>query len=92
MELAGTANDETLDSHDLLAVILSVFLPGIGHIMLEQKTKGLVILAAVIASCGVGYLVSCIIAVDAYLVARARKERPVADFECFPEHQRYLGI
>ncbi|MFW5739688.1 MAG: hypothetical protein ACOC1F_04920 [Myxococcota bacterium] len=92
MELAGTANYGTLDSHDVLAVILSVFLPGIGHIMLDQKTKGLVILAAVIASCGVGYLVSVIIALDAYLVARVRKHRAVADFECFPEHERYLGI
>jgi len=92
MEIASTANYGTLDSHDVLAVVLSVFLPGLGHIMLDQRTKGLVILAAVIASCGVGYIVSVIIAMDAYLVARVRKERSVADFECFPEHERYLGI
>lgn len=92
MELASTTQPTTLDSHDVLAVVLSVFLPGVGHIMLDQKTKGLVILAAVIASCGVGYLVSVIIAIDAYLVARTRRYRPVADFECFPEHERYLGL
>jgi TM2 domain-containing membrane protein YozV len=92
MEIASTASYETLDAHDVLAVVLSVFLPGLGHIMLDQRTKGLVILAAVIASCGVGYIVSVLIAVDAYLVARVRKERAVADFECFPEHERHLGI
>jgi hypothetical protein len=82
----------TLESHDVLAVALSILLPGFGHIMLDQKTKGLVILGAVIASCGVGYLVAFLIALDAYLVARTRKLRPVGDFECFPEHRRFVGI
>ncbi len=83
---------DTLNTHDLVAVVLSVFLPGFGHVMLDQKAKGLIILAAVLLSFGVGYIVSCVIALDAYLVARTRKHRPVADFECFPEHQRFLGI
>ncbi len=91
MEAIRPAPHATLDTPDVLAIVLSVFLPGIGHIMLEQKIKGLVILATVIASCGVGYLVSSVIAVDAYLVARVRKHRAVGDFECFPEHGRYLG-
>ncbi len=92
MEATHPSPSATLDTHDVVAIVLSVILPGLGHLMLGQKTKGLVIFAAVIASCGVGYVVSVLIAVDAYLVARVRKHRPAGEFECFPEHEAYLGI
>ncbi len=81
-----------LDSTDLLAIVLSLFVPGLGHVLLGQTAKGLVILGLVIASCGVGYLVAALIAIDAWLVARARKERAVGDWELFPEHARNLGV
>ena len=80
-----------LDVVDVLAVILSVIAPGIGHIVLGQVMKGIVILALVVASCGVGYIISAIIALDAFMVARARRVRRVGDWEIFPEH-RSLGL
>jgi len=78
-----------LDVVDVLAIILSVLAPGIGHIVLGQVLKGVVILALVIASCGVGYLVSAIIALDAFMVARARRVRQVGDWEMFPDHRTF---
>ena len=82
----------SLDAVDVVAIVLSLFAPGLGHVLLGQTAKGLVILALVVASCGVGYIVSAIVAFDAYLVARARKEREVGDWECFPEHRRYVDL
>ncbi len=81
-----------LDGTDLVAIILSVFAPGIGHVILGQKLKGLVILGLVIASCGVGYIVSALVALDAYCVARTRKSREVGDWEIFPESAQTLGL
>jgi TM2 domain-containing membrane protein YozV len=74
-----------LDVYDIVAIVLSVLVPGLGHVMLGQTAKGVLILALVVASCGVGYLVSALIALDAYCVARARKVRQVSDWELFPE-------
>jgi TM2 domain-containing membrane protein YozV len=81
-----------LETHDILAIVLSVVLPGMGHILLGQKVKGLTILAGVIISCGVGYIISLFIALDALCVARVRKERPVGEWEFFPDHKRLLGV
>lgn len=81
-----------LETNDIVAIVLSVFLPGVGHIMLGQKTKGLVILAAVIVSCGAGYIISLLVAADALCVARIRKEREIEEWEIFPEHKRLLGV
>jgi TM2 domain-containing membrane protein YozV len=81
-----------LETNDIVAIVLSVFLPGVGHILLGQKMKGLAILGAVIISCGVGYLVSLLVAADALCVARIKKERPVDEWEFFPEHKRLLGV
>lgn len=81
-----------LETNDIVAIVLSFFLPGVGHIMLGQKTKGIVILAVTILTCGVGYIASVLVALDAYLVAQVIKERPVGDWEIFPEHKRLLGM
>lgn len=75
-ELGGT---------DVLAIIISVLAPGLGHVILGQVAKGLLIMALVIASCGVGYIVSAIVALDAFLVAKARRRRAVGLWETFPE-------
>lgn len=82
----------TLETNDIVAIVLSVFVPGVGHILLGQKVKGIAILGAVILSCGVGYIVSLLIAADALCVARTKKERAVGDWEFFPEHKRLLGV
>lgn len=87
-----TSPAQTLDSSDVAAVFLSIFAPGLGHVLLGQTTKGLTILGLVIVSCGVGYLVAALIALDAWLVARTQKERPVGPWEVFPDHARYLGV
>jgi hypothetical protein len=92
MQCAQMSQSDSLDMTDIAAVVLSVILPGSGHMLLGQPLKGLVILAAVLGSCGVGYVVSVLIAIDAYLVARVRKEREVGPWEVFPEHQRMVGV
>lgn len=83
---------DRLDLVDVAAIVLSVIAPGLGHVMLGQALKGVVILALVVASCGVGYIVAAVIALDAYCVARARKHRDVGPWELFPERQRSLGL
>ncbi len=83
---------QPLDGVDLVAIILSVFAPGLGHVILGQKLKGIVILALVVASCGVGYLVAALVALDAYCLARARKQRSVGEWELFPESSQSLGL
>ncbi len=91
MNSLPSAAGPELEVADYVAIVLSVFAPGLGHVLLGQTAKGLVILALVVASCGVGYLVSALIALDAYTVARARKTRVVGDWELFPEHRTTLG-
>ncbi len=85
MELLASQSSPELDGRDVLAIVVSLFAPGLGHVILGQALKGLVIMAFVIASCGVGYVVCAIIALDAYMVARAKKVRSVGDWETFPE-------
>ena len=75
-----------MDSNDVLAIVLSVIFPGVGHMILGQVTKGIVILAATYLTCGVGYFLCAIVAIDAYMVAKVRKTRPVEDFEFFPKN------
>lgn len=92
MQIESSGSSANLETRDIIAIVLSIFLPGVGHLVLGQKTKGIAIIAGVILSCGVGYLVSAIIAIDAYLVARVQKEREVGEWEVFPEHKRLLGM
>ena len=87
MESLGAHDSPRLDATDVLAVVLSVLAPGLGHIILGQTLKGLVIMALVIATCGVGYVLTAVIALDAYMVARARQARPVGEWELFPDHR-----
>ena len=62
MEALPSPTTSQLDGTDLVAIVLSVLAPGLGHVILGQVAKGLVIMALVIASCGVGYIVSAIVA------------------------------
>lgn len=80
-----------LDFTDFIAVVLSIFAPGLGHVILGQVAKGLVIMALTILSCGAGYIVSALIALDAFMVARARRTREVGDWEIFPEYRVVFG-
>ncbi|MBK8996327.1 MAG: hypothetical protein IPM35_11350 [Myxococcales bacterium] len=85
MEALPSPMQGELDGTDILAIVISVFAPGLGHVILGQVAKGLVIMALVIASCGVGYIVSAIVALDAFTVAKARKRRAIGQWETFPE-------
>jgi TM2 domain-containing membrane protein YozV len=78
----------SLDGTDLVAIALSLVVPGAGHIILGQTIKGLVILLAVFATLGVGLVVSVLAALDCYLLAKARKARTVGDWEFFPQRAR----
>ena len=85
MEALPSPTTSQLDGTDLVAIVLSVLAPGLGHVILGQVAKGLVIMALVIASCGVGYIVSALVALDAFSVAKARRRRTVGLWETFPE-------
>lgn len=89
MDYATTTNDQdALDAKDIVCIVLSLVAPGAGHIILGQTIKGVVILLAVLATLGVGLIVSSLAAVDCYLLAKARKERTVGEWEFFPERRR----
>ena len=85
MEALPSPTTSQLDGTDLVAIVLSVLAPGLGHVILGQVAKGLVIMALVIASCGVGCTVSALVALDAFSVAKARRRRTVGLWETFPE-------
>lgn len=91
-ESMGVSENPGLDGTDIVAIVLSVLAPGLGHVVLGQVMKGLVIMALVIASCGVGYIASAFIALDTYMVARARRVRDVGDWEIFPDYRSALRL
>lgn len=74
-----------LDNNDILAIVLSIFFPGVGQMMMGQTTKGIVILVVTVFTCAVGGLLSIAAALDAYCVAMAKKKRPIGEWEFFPD-------
>jgi len=76
---------EPMDSNDIIAIILAWFLPGVGQIMLGQKTKGIVVLAVSIFTCYGGGLLAIASVIDAICLAKARKYRPIDEWEFFPD-------
>ncbi len=91
-ELIPVVVQPRLDTRDILAVALSIVLPGVGHMIMGQTAKGLVILAAVLLSCGVGFLASFLLALDVYLIALASKDRQIAGWEFFPDYKKHLNL
>lgn len=79
-----------LENEDIIAMVASFFLPGLGQILLGQTKKGATILAAMILTCGAGYIVTLLVVADAYFVAQCKKDRPVDDWEIFPDYNRYM--
>ena len=92
MESLSSHEAPRLDGTDVLAVVLSVLAPGLGHVVVGQVAKGLVIMTLVIASCGIGYVASAFIALDTYMVARAKRVREVGDWEIFPDYRTALQL
>jgi TM2 domain-containing membrane protein YozV len=81
-----------LEGKDVAAIVLSFILPGVGHMLIGQTTRGLAILGGTILTCGIGYILTIAVAADAYLVAMTSKERQVGTWEFFPEHKKFLNI
>ena len=75
----------TLDTNDIIAIILAWFLPGVGQMMLGQTTKGIVVLLVSIFTCYGGGLLSIASVIDAICLAKARKYRPIDEWEFFPD-------
>lgn len=76
---------QSLDNNDILAIVLSVFFPGVGHMMLGQVGKGIAIIAAMFLSCGILAILWPVVIIDTVMIAQARKKRPIGDWEFFPK-------
>jgi TM2 domain-containing membrane protein YozV len=74
-----------LENNDIIAIVISIFFPGVGQMMLGQTTKGIVVLLVTFFTCAVGGLLPIAAALDAYCVAMAKKKRPVDEWEFFPD-------
>lgn len=80
-----------LDNNDIIAIVVGVFLPGVGQLMLGQTTKGIVILLATLFTCyGFGFLWIAVV-LDAYLLAMTKKYREVGEWEFFPDMNKHFG-
>jgi len=79
-----------LDNNDIIALVVSLFLPGVGHMMLGQTLKGIVVLAASFFTCGGFGLIWIAVILDIYLVAMTRKYRELGDWEFFPDANQHL--
>lgn len=86
----GGGGPNKLETNDIVAMIASFLLPGVGHMILGQTTRGLVILAGILLTCGAGYIVSLIVVADCYFVAMTQKYREVGDWELFPDYNDHI--
>ncbi|MGM0554781.1 MAG: hypothetical protein ACQEVA_00195 [Myxococcota bacterium] len=79
-----------LNNNDIIAIILAFFLPGVGQMMLGQKTKGIVLLGVYIVTCfGLGLLPWASV-IDAYLAAKTAKYRALDEWEFFPDMNQHF--
>lgn len=81
------------DNNDIIAIVLTFFFPGVGHMMIGQTVKGVAIFAANILTCGmISWSMIGLVAVmaDVYMCSLAKKVRPLGDWEFFPDHKRLL--
>jgi TM2 domain-containing membrane protein YozV len=85
------SSGQKLDNNDIVAMVISAFFPGVGHMMLGQTVKGIVILAASVFTCGGMGLLWVAAIVDCYLLAMTRKYRQVDDWEFFPDMNKHFG-
>lgn len=85
---SGGADD--LTTNDIIAIVLSFFFPGVGHMMLGQTTKGIVMLAVFVFTCGGLGLLPFASIFDAFLLAKTVKYRAVDDWEFFPDMNEHL--
>jgi TM2 domain-containing membrane protein YozV len=79
-----------LDNQDIFAIVIGLFLPGVGQMILGQPKKGLVILIGSYATCGLGGILVFGAMIDAYLCAVASKVRALDVWEFFPNYKDLL--
>lgn len=89
-ELQQTKIKHSLETNDIIPIVLSFFIPGAGHIMAGQVAKGAVILVVVILTCGIGYALNLLVVADCFFLVQCKKDRPVGDWEFFPDYNRYI--
>ncbi len=81
----GMQQSAQLDNNDAIALVANFFIPGVGYFMLGQSQKGIAALLITLFTCGMSYFTVIILVYDAYMVALARKKRPVGEWEFFPK-------
>jgi hypothetical protein len=87
---APQSGGDDLETNDIIAIVLSFFFPGVGHMMLGQTTKGVVMLAVFLFTCGGLGLLPFASVFDAFLLAKTVKYRAVDDWEFFPDMNEHL--
>ena len=88
----GGSGGGELESEDIIAMVITFFIPGIGQLLLGQQVKGLVILGLALFTCSGFGLIAVASLVDTYLVAKARKNREVGDWEFFPDFNEAFNL
>ncbi len=88
---SGKKKFPDLETNDIIVLVLSFLLPGVGHMILGQTMKGGLILAAVIFTCGAGYIMNILIVADAFFCLAKKKEYgQLEDWDVFPNYQDYI--
>ena len=88
---ANISSSTGLASEDLIAVIAAI-IPGLGQLLLGQTVKGLVLLGIALITCSGMGLFSVASIVDAYLVAKAKQNREVGEWEFFPDYREAFNL
>lgn len=76
----------------LILVLNLLLLGGVGYIVMGQKTKGIVAIAAFIVltvvTCGLGSIIAVVTAIDGYLQAQQLQQgHPVGQWTFFNDHR-----
>lgn len=79
-----------LENDDIVKLAISFFLPGVGHLMLGQTVKGIVIFLLFVFTCGFGGLINIAILLDTYLCLMTQKYRQLGDWEFFPDTNKHF--
>ncbi len=80
-----------LSTADKIVLLISFFVPGAAHIAFGQTKKGILLVASIVLTFGLVYLISIGLVFDAYLVLRAKSYREVDEFEMLPDLKEVLG-
>jgi hypothetical protein len=79
-------------ANPILVLVLNLILGGVGYIIMGQKTKGIVGIAAWlvigVVTCGVGFSIGILTAIDGYMQAmQLQAGHPVGEWTFFNDHR-----